>query len=366
MKAKKIIGILDNFSNPKLIDSWDNTGFQIGNDEVDVKRILIALDLDEFIVKKAIDEKYQMIVTHHPIIFKPLKNINNRTHIGNMILKLIENNIVVYNAHSNLDLVEGGVNDQLVKLLKLQNPIPLNKVKKEKLYKFVVYVPEDSKDLILKALEEEDAGHIGNYSGCTFNTKGIGTFKPLEGTNPYIGTINILEEVNEVKVETVIKEESLKKTINKVIKLHPYEEVAYDIYELINEGDYFGYGRVGDIEEEVDAKVFIIDLKKKLNLEHINVYGNLDRSIRRVAVCGGSGGDFIEDAHKNGAHIYITGDIKYHQAQLADQLDMIIVDAGHYHTEKVILDVLKEVIVKDIDSVEVDVLLRSGISHTVM
>lgn len=365
MKAKEIIGTLDNFSNPNLIDSWDNTGFQIGNDEVDVKRILIALDLDEFIVKKAIDEKYQMIVTHHPIIFKPLKNINNRTHIGNMILKLIENNIVVYNAHSNLDLVEGGVNDALAKLLGIQDPIPLNKVKNESLFKFAIYVPEDSRDTILKTLEEEDAGHIGNYSACSFNTKGIATFRPLEGTNPYIGSINVLEEVNEVKIETVIKEHSLRKTINRVIEVHPYEEVAYDLYELKNEGSTYGYGRVGNIEE-VDAKVFIMDLKKKLNLDHINIYGNLERSICRVAVCGGSGGDFIQDAHKKGSHIYITGDIKYHQAQLADQLDMIIVDPGHYHTEKVILDVLKEVILKDIDSVEVDVLFRSGISHTIM
>lgn len=365
MKAKKIIETLNRFSKPSLIDSWDNTGFQIGNDEIDVNRILIALDLDDFIVKKAIDENYQMIVTHHPLIFKPLKAINNKSHIGRLILDLIENKILVYNAHSNLDLTNGGVNDQLAKLLKLQNPIPLNKVKKEKVYKFVVYVPEDSRKIVLKALEEEDAGHIGNYSACTFNTKGIGTFRPLEGTNPYIGTRNVLEEVNEVKIETIIKEESLIRTINRVIEVHPYEEVAYDVYELKIEGDTFGYGRVGNIEE-VDAMTFIMDLKKKLNLEHINVYGNLDRIISMVAVCGGSGGDFIEDAHKNGAHIYITGDIKYHQAQLADQLDMIILDPGHYHTEKVVLDVLKEVILKDIDSVEVDVLFRSGISHTIM
>lgn len=365
MKAKEIIRTLDNFCKPKLIDSWDNTGFQIGNDEEDIKKILIALDLDEFIVKKAIDEKYGMIVTHHPIIFKPLKSINNKTHIGNMILKLIENKIVVYNAHSNLDLADGGVNDQLAKLLDLQDPIPLKKVKEDKLYKFAVYVPEDSRDLILRALEEEDAGHIGNYSACTFNTKGIGTFRPLEGTNPYIGSLNVLEEVREFKIETVLKEDSLARTINRVIEAHPYEEVAYDIYELNIEGDIYGYGRVGNIDE-IDAKAFIMDLKKKMNLAHINLYGNLDRKINRVAVCGGSGGDFIEDAHKKGAHIYITGDIKYHQAQLADQLDIIIADAGHYHTEKLVLDVLKEVIVKEAGSVEVDVLFRSGVSHTVL
>ncbi|TJX14710.1 Nif3-like dinuclear metal center hexameric protein [Tissierella creatinini] len=365
MKAKDIIKTLDKLCSPKLIDSWDNTGFQIGNDQKDIKRILIALDLDEYVINKAIDEKYHMIISHHPLIFKPLKNINNRSYLGNMILKLIENKIVVYNAHSNLDLAIGGVNDKLAELLGINNPSPLNKIKKEKLYKLVVYVPEDSRELILRALEEEDAGHIGNYSSCTFNTKGIGTFRPLEGTNPFIGVTNILEEVNEVKVETIVKEEALNRTINKVIKIHPYEEVAYDIFELINEGYNFGYGRVGDIEE-VDALNFIMDIKEKLNLDHINIYGNLDKKIKRVAVCGGSGGDFIEDAYNKGAQIYITGDIKYHQAQLADQLGMIICDAGHYHTEKVALDVLKDFILKEIDEVQVDISLKPGISHRVL
>ncbi len=365
MKAKDIILKLDELCNPMLVDSWDNTGFQIGNDEYDISKILLALDLDEEVLNKAIDENYNMIVTHHPIIFKPMKSITSKSFIGKMALKLIENHIVVYNAHSNLDMATGGVNDELADSLEMKNLRPLNTVKKPKYYKFNVYVPEEYSEKIINALAEVDAGHIGNYSTCTFSTKGLGTFKPLSGTNPFIGSEGSLEKVKEVKIETVVREENLSITIDKVIENHPYEEVAYDIFELNVDGKKYGYGRVGDIDP-INGLDFIKKLKEKLNVNDIRVYGDLDKTISKVAVCGGSGGDLVTDAYYSGAEIYITGDIKYHDAQTALQYGLVLIDAGHFHTEKLVLNVLKRYLDSSIkDEVQTDIYLDSNVVYKI-
>ncbi len=245
MRAKQIIEILDNFCNPNLVDSWDNTGFQIGNDEIAVSKILLSLDLDDRIANKAINENYQMIITHHPILFRPLNSINNNNYLGRLILKLISNGILVYNAHSNLDLTNGGVNDVLADKLDIKNTRPLNLVK------------------------------------------------------------------------------------------------------VFNQVEQYGYGRVGEIDK-IDADKYLYKVKEALDVNDIRVYGDTDRQISRVAVCGGSGGDFIKDAYESGADMYITGDIKYHEAQLGIQLGLIIVDAGHFHTEKFVLPKLEEVLEKQV------------------
>ena len=241
MKAKEIIRILDDFAKPSLIDSWDNTGFQIGDDELEVDKIIVALDLDEKLLDKAISEGCQMIITHHPIIFKPLKTINNQTYIGRLIHRLILNNIVAYNAHSNLDLTVGGVNDVLASCFGIEYTEPLNR--------------------------------------------------------------------------------------------------------LIIEDKLYGYGRIGKINPIQTIDLLDI-IKDKLEVDDLRVYGNVDKRISTIAVCGGSGGDFIWDAYTRGADIYITGDIKYHEAQLALQVGLILVDAGHFHTEKMILAKIKDILLE--------------------
>lgn len=242
MKAKEVIERMNTWASPRLIDHWDNTGFQIGDGEREVNRILVALDLDNEVCKKAIEEDFHMIITHHPLIFKPIDSITTSTPKGKLIYDLIKEEIVVYNAHTNLDQANGGVNDELARLLKLNNHIPLS----------------------LNSLGFEE----------------------------------------------------------------PY-----------------GYGRVGDIEETklVD---YIKDIKEALDIDYLTVYGEQERIVKRVAVCGGSGAEFIYNAYKEGACIYITGDIKYHDAQLGNELGLTIIDASHYHTEKVILPVIKEYLEK--------------------
>ncbi|HSH35346.1 Nif3-like dinuclear metal center hexameric protein [Schnuerera sp.] len=356
MKAKKIINLLNQWALPYLIDEWDNTGFQIGDPQKDIKKILVSLDLDRKVLERAVDEKVQMIITHHPVIFKPLKSITKLTYKEKLIYDLIREDIVVYNAHTSLDLTLGGVNDVLANLLGIDNTEPLKIVYEESLLKLVIFVPNDYVSSIRKVLGQAGGGWIGNYSHCTFNTEGIGTFKPLEGTKPFIGKTNIIEEVEETRIETIVKERDLNRILDEVIKNHPYEEVAYDIYPLINKGKVYGYGRIGEVEE-IFLSNYLDIIKDSLMVGNIIVYGNQDRKVKKVAVCGGSGSSFIHDAYLKGADIFITGDVKYHEAQYADELGLTIIDAGHYHTEKVILPEIKKYINENLTE-KIDIIIN--------
>jgi putative NIF3 family GTP cyclohydrolase 1 type 2 len=183
----------------------------------------------------------------------------------------------------------------------------------------------------------------------------MGTFLPLENTHPFIGQKNVLEKVKEKRIETIVREREADRIIEEMIKAHPYEEVAYDLYPLENKGADYGYGRVGDIEE-ISMKALIEEIKRKLTVKNIRVYGGENKKINRIAVCGGSGGDFIYDAYRKNAQVYITGDIKYHEAQLAKELGLILIDSNHYDTEKIILPVIKEYILEHTnEKIEVDI-----------
>ncbi|WP_353096063.1 Nif3-like dinuclear metal center hexameric protein [Tissierella praeacuta] len=243
MKAREIIGLMDNWASPKLVEDWDNTGFQIGDDNKEVNKILVALDLDREVYEKAMREDFNMIITHHPLIFKPIRNVTTSTYKGKLIYDLIRSGIVVYNAHTNLDQANKGVNDELVRILGLKN--------------------------------------------------------------------------------------------SEILKLNNLDE------ELIH-----GYGKVGDIDE-IHLSDYIKYIKEKLNTDYLVVYGQQDRIIKRVAICGGSGSEFIYDAYKKNAGVYITGDVKYHDAQLGNELGLTIIDAGHYHTEKIILPAIKKYLDKE-------------------
>lgn len=349
LKAKEIIKLLDSWAKPYLIDDWDNTGFQIGDPNKLVEKILLSLDLDRKALEKAKDKNVDMIITHHPIIFKPLNKITTTNYEEKLIYDTIKEEIVVYNAHSNLDLAIGGVNDTLAELLGLKDLDVLSTSYIEPLYKIAVFVPKSHVDKVRNVLGKSGAGWIGNYSHCTYNVEGFGTFMPREGSNPFIGESGKLEKVDEIKIETIVEAKNIKKVITKMLKAHPYEEVAYDIYPLKNEGRKYGYGRVGEIEE-MALKDFLNLIKEKLDVDPIKVFGYKDKTIKRVALCGGSGASFIYNAYEKDADIYVTGDIKYHDAQLGHQLGLIVVDANHYDTEKVILPKLKDYICNSVQS----------------
>lgn len=356
MLVKEIIKLIDNIAPPELIEkNWDNSGLQIGSLERNIRKILVSLDVSPLTVKYAIENSIDMIISHHPLFFSPIKSILLDNIRGKMITDLIKNDINVYSIHSNLDSAEGGINEILAVKFKLLNIKILAKSYTEKLYKVAVFVPFSHSDVVRKAMVDSGAGYIGNYSHCTFNTRGTGTFMPREGTNPFIGESNIIEYAEEEKIETIVKEGDLKRVIESMIIAHPYEEVAYDVYNLHNNGKEYGYGRIGELAQEKTLYDIAVLAKGILNCDSVKVYGNPETNIKKVAVCGGSGSDFLKDVYYKNADVYITGDIKYHDAQLALEKGISIIDAGHFYTEKIAIPYIEDFLEKNLNK-EVQVL----------
>jgi len=357
MLANDIVKTIHELAPPKLIEKdWDNSGLQLGSLNKEVKNVLITLDISPLTVEYAIINNIDMIISHHPLFFKSIKSISADTIKGKMIVDLIRNDIIVYSIHTNLDSAENGVNEILARKFKLLNTQILSKSYTEKLYKVAVYVPETHSDVVRKAMTDSGGGFIGNYSHCTFNTEGTGTFMPREGTNPFIGDINKMEYVKEVKIETIVRGEQLAEVIKSMCEVHPYEEVAYDIYNIYNEGKEYGYGRVGELESEKTLYDIALLTKETLCCDSVKVYRDPDKIVKRVAVCGGSGIDFLKDAYFKKADVYITGDIKYHDAQIALEQGIALIDAGHFYTEKIMLPYIEDFLRKKLNN-ELNILI---------
>lgn len=335
VKSSDVIRKLEEIAPKKLAEKWDNVGLQIGSREKEVKKMLLALDVTQGVVDEAIDNDVDMIISHHPIFFTSIKSLDIDTYKGKIIDKIIKNDIVLYTAHTNLDSSDEGVSDALVEVLDIKPTGVLSKEYTEKLYKVVVFVPENHEDKLRSALGESGAGAIGNYSNCSFTTKGTGRFKPEEGADPYIGSIDEIEAVEEVRIEAIVSEDKLNKVVENMISAHPYEEVAYDIFKLENSSKEYGVGRVGYVQKTTLGDL-AKKVKEKLNSPDVRIYGNINEEVERVAVSGGEGTDFIQNAKRAEVDVYITGDIKHHRAQIATELGLNLIDAGHYYTEKVI------------------------------
>ncbi|THE15441.1 Nif3-like dinuclear metal center hexameric protein [Bacillus timonensis] len=333
----EVIQVFEGFS-PKYLaveGDRDKIGLQIGTLHKPVKKIMVVLDVLEEVVDEAISSEVDLIIAHHPPIFRPLRAIQTDTPAGRIIQKCILHNIAVYAAHTNLDVAVGGVNDLLANALELTNIELLAPTYEERLKKLAVYVPRESADEVRTALGTAGAGFIGDYSHCTFNTEGTGTFLPHEGTNPHIGAVGQLENVDEIKIETVFPSRIQKKVVTAMLKAHPYEEVAYDIYPLENEGNILGLGRVGYLQHEMTLEQFAHHVKDKLEVDGIRVVGSLTDRVKKVAVLGGDGNKYISHARRAGADVYVTGDMYYHVAHDAMMMGLNIVDPGH-NVEKVI------------------------------
>ncbi|RKQ37809.1 Nif3-like dinuclear metal center hexameric protein [Oceanobacillus halophilus] len=325
-----IFKMMERWAPKSLAYDWDNVGLQVGSYNNKVKKIMVTLDVLESVVDEAIQKKVDLIIAHHPLLFKPMKEVNFDTPKGKVIRKLIENQITVYAAHTNLDIAAGGVNDMICRSLGINESNILIESSSLKLYKLAVYVPKTHVETVRNGLSESGAGHIGNYSHCTFQTEGQGTFKPLEGTEPFIGEKGKLEYVAEQRIETIVPENRLELVIKAMLAAHPYEEPAYDIYPLINSGEKFGLGRVGILQEKMKLEDFCEHVKNAFDMESVRVTGDLNKKVSRVAILGGSGEKYIHQAKHKGADVYITGDMSFHMAQDAWQMGLAVIDAGHY------------------------------------
>ncbi len=346
-KVKDIISIIEKHFPLFLAEEWDNSGLQVGNLDNEVKHVVIALDIDQTIVEKALEAKAELIITHHPMFFKGIKTINYGNSQGRLIKSLIANDITVYSAHTNLDAGENGLNQLLAARLGLENIEPLYLGKQDKLIKLVVYIPVTHVEMVRQAINEAGSGNIGNYSDCSFRSLGTGTFRPGAGTNPFIGKSGQLEEVEEYRLETVVYQSRLGQVLKAMQAAHPYEEVAYDLYALQNEGKNHSMGRIGVLADEMSLQDFAYLVKSKLNIDKLRVVGDLAGPVKRVAVISGSGASLMDKAVKQKVDVLVTGDLKYHEARDAEDLGLAIIDAGHQGTEEIMVNWMAEWLEKE-------------------
>ncbi|MEO7308701.1 MAG: Nif3-like dinuclear metal center hexameric protein [Ferruginibacter sp.] len=332
MKIQEITSFLESVAPPALQESYDNTGLLTGNSNWDCIGIITTLDATEEVVLEAIEKKCNLIVAHHPIIFGGLRKITGKNYVERTIITAIKNDIAIYAIHTNLDNVLHGVNAAIADKLGLINRKVLQP-KNETLKKLFTFVPVEFAENVRSAIFNAGGGHISNYSECSFNIAGQGTFKPGEGSNPFTGKRGIRHTEDEIKMEIIFPawlEQDIMKALQTV---HPYEEVAYDIITLDNHNQQVGSGLVGELPEAVNENTFLGLLKEKFNLSVIRHTPLLDKSVKKIALCGGAGSFLIGAAVATGADFYITGDIKYHEFFDANDR-LVIADIGHYESEQ--------------------------------
>lgn len=346
MQVKDITAIIEEFAPLSYQEDYDNSGLIVGQPTSEVTGVLISMDCIESVLDEAIALGYNMIVSHHPIVFSGLKRFNASNYIEKVIMKAIKYDLTIYAAHTNLDNAPGGVSFKMADKIGLQH-CKVFQPKTSLLSKLVTFCPTKDADKVRGALFENGAGEIGNYSSCSFNLEGEGTFKAEEGTNPHVGEVGILHRENEVRIESIVPNYKLPVVIQAMIAAHPYEEVAYDVYELRNKHPHVGSGVIGELSEEMDESAFLNQLKTTLNLGVIRHTNFLNRKVKRVALCGGSGSFLLNDAIRAQADVFITGDFKYHQ--FFDSEDKIVIaDIGHYESEQYTSELIYEILMKKI------------------
>ncbi|QIW80682.1 Nif3-like dinuclear metal center hexameric protein [Bacillus tequilensis] len=330
VNGQQIIQLFEQFSPKAYAVEGDKIGLQIGTLNKPIKNVMVTLDVLESVIDEAIEKEVDLIIAHHPPIFRPLKHIATDQPAGRLIEKCLKHDIAVYAAHTNLDVADGGVNDLLAEALELSETDVLAPTYTDPLKKLAVYVPKEYEEQVRGALGNAGAGHIGEYSHCAFSSEGIGSFKPLDGAKPFIGEVGELELVHEVRLETVFPKSIEKAVIKAMIKSHPYEEVAYDIYPVEQSPAEKGLGRVGTLKNEMTLKEFALFVKDKLDVNGVRVVGDADSMVKKVAVLGGDGNKYIHQAKRKGADVYVTGDLYFHVAHDAMMLGLNVVDPGHY------------------------------------
>lgn len=309
----------------------DNVGLQVGSHSDRVRRILITLDVTEEVVAEANRINADLIISHHPLLFHPLKTATEDHRTGRLLLRLARNHIALFVAHTNLDYIFSGVSYALATRLGLGDLRILAPVGGQ-LRKLVVFVPKDSTEQVFAAMAASGAGHIGNYDHCAFHLDGEGSFRPLAGTRPYIGSEGSIERVDERRIEMIVPSWRVSGVVNAMKRAHPYEEVAYDVYPLENVHPQVGAGMVGTLARPMSHTQFLTHVARALGTANLRSTRNMRRRITSVAVCGGSGSEYLSDAIAAGADAYVTADVKYHTFQDAEGR-VTLVDAGHYETE---------------------------------
>lgn len=342
MKIQEITSYIEKFAPPSYQESYDNASLIVGDPKTECTGVLLTLDATEPIVDEAIEKGCNLIVAHHPIVFRGLKRFNGRNYVERTVIKAIKNDIAIFAAHTNLDNVQMGVNRKICKKIGIENPrtlVPKSGILK-KLYTFC---PIDHAEKVRLAIFEAGAGKIGDYDQCSFNVSGTGTFRGSDDTSPFVGKKGEQHQENEVKIEVVFPAFLQSKIIRALNKAHPYEEVAYDVMSLDNFHPQVGSGMIGVLKEEMEGIDFLHHLKKAMKTDCVRYTELINRKIKKVAVCGGSGSFLLKAAKAQGADVFVTADFKYHEFFDAEN-QIIIADIGHFESEQFTVEIFYKIL----------------------
>lgn len=355
MNIKDITQFLETIAPPQYQEGYDNAGLIVGDPMTEVTGVLVCLDSIESIIDEAVERGCNLVIAHHPIVFKGLKRFTGKNYVERTIIKAIKNDIAIYAIHTNLDnVLHSGVNTKICERLGLTN-CRILAPKRQTLMKLTTFVPYPQTKEVLNALFAAGAGQIGNYKNCSFRTEGVGTFRPTGAANPTIGVLDKDESVAEARIEVVFDQFLEKKVVSALKNAHPYEEVAYYLHVLENENLEVGSGMIGEIggnTEGVSEYEFLLHLKETMHVSCVKHTAFLEKKVKKVAVCGGAGGFLLNNAMAAGADIFITADYKYHEFFDADG-KIVIADIGHFESEQFTIDLLNDLLQKEFEKLNV-------------
>lgn len=344
MKVSDITALIEEKAPLYLQEDYDNSGLIIGKPDMQLTGALICIDVTENVLDEAIKYKLNLIISHHPLIFKGLKKINGKNEVERCVEKAIKNDIAVYAAHTNIDNILEGVNGKIAEKLGLKS-IKILSPKTNSLLKLATYVPIKDAEKVRMAMFNAGAGNIGNYEECSYNVDGYGTFKPMENAQPFTGEIGKQEITEETRVEVILPKYILIKTLEAMLEAHPYEEAAYDVLPLVNNWNTMGAGILGELDKSVSEEDFLQELKKTFDIKMLKHTALRNKMIKKVAVCGGSGSEFLNHAIAAKADVFISADFKYHNYFDAEN-KILIADIGHFESEQFTKEIFYEIIRK--------------------
>ncbi len=355
MKLKKIISEIENIAPPALALDWDNTGLLIGDEQKQIKKILLTIDITNAVLKEARTKKTDLILSYHPVIWQGLKTITQNGP-GRIVYELIKSDIAVYSVHTAFDIVKEGVNDMLAEIIGIQNSEPIGDFVPNpagQMYKLVVFVPKEHVNKLADAIFNAGAGAIGNYSNCGFQTEGKGSFLPLKGANPAIGTTGKIEYVDEIKLESVVPPDKIEAVIEAMKKAHPYEEPAYDVFGHCQMGK-FGLGRMGTLQNPANIEQILQNIKKVTKASAAGLIGPADRIVKKAAVCAGSCGKIINNVINANCDLYLTGELKHHHALAAQEANLTCICLSHSVSERFALKKIAKTLKKSLPQVKIE------------
>ena len=343
MKIKDLTQFLEKIAPPQYQEAYDNAGLIVGNPNDEITGVLVCLDSIEAVIDEAVASGCNVVVAHHPIVFKGLKRFNGKNYVERTVIKAIKKDVAIYAIHTNLDnMFQQGVNTKICEQLGLKN-LKILAPKRQTLMKLTFFAPKAYAQPVLDALYAAGAGQIGAYKNCSFRTEGVGTFTPTGSAQPYIGSLDKKEEVVENRVEVIFPSFLENKMLSVLKAAHPYEEVAYYLHLLENENQMVGSGMVGDMDEAMDEADFLFYLKKTMQASMVRHTQPLSKKVKKVAVCGGAGGFLLSNAIGAGADVFVTSDYKYHEFFDADG-KIMIADIGHYESEQFTIQLLSDML----------------------